>query len=468
MELVRVQLGFQNMFVVDASGHKGGLAMLWQDSMELVITGFLKNHVDSTVILDIGSPQWRFTGYYGYPERARRRESWQLLRTLSGQTVTDCGFQDFGFMGNQFTWEKSRGTPDMIEEKLDRILTTDSWLTLFEGAKACSLTCPYSDHLPLILMPVVIPMGICHRRFYFDNARIREDKCREIISNRWSWTIGQDVLDHIAVCGIDLGRWGKNYNKEYQRKIDVCKSRLEHLCMRRDDTGFVEYARTENELIFLFNQQHTYWKQRAKEHWNKDGDLNTKLLRPMSAEEVRRAVFQMHPDKSPRPDGLGSGFFKHFWDIVGNDVTMLCRNFLHTAKLPTNANDTFIVLIPKKPNPDSMKDLRPIVLCNVIYKIVSKSAFGLGRLISDNIMLAYEGHHYLKRKTQGREEVVALKIDMSKAYDRVEWQFLKGVMLRMGFHQRWIAIMMETLVSVNENLDYLNQGLRDLKESPND
>lgn len=111
----------------------------------------------------------------------------------------------------------------MIEEKLDRILTTDSWLTLFEGAKACSLTCPYNDHLPLILMPVVIPMGIRHRRFYFDNARIREDKCREIISNRWNWTIGQDVLDHIAVCGIDLGRWGKNYNKEYQRKIDVCK-----------------------------------------------------------------------------------------------------------------------------------------------------------------------------------------------------------------------------------------------------
>lgn len=87
MELVRVQLGFQNMFVVDASGHKGGLAMLWQDSMELVITGFLNNHVDSTVILDIGSPQWRFTGYYGYPERARRRESWQLLRTLSGQST---------------------------------------------------------------------------------------------------------------------------------------------------------------------------------------------------------------------------------------------------------------------------------------------------------------------------------------------------------------------------------------------
>nr|GMD77815.1 ribonuclease H [Ipomoea batatas] len=442
MEPIRVQLGFHNMFVVDACGHRGGLVMFWHESVEVEVTGYSSNHIDTVVTMDIGSPRWRFTGYYGYLERARRREAWQMLRNLAGlsslpwvimgdyndllypeekrgrhphpnwliagfsEAVADSGLQDVVFKRNQFTWEKSRGTPDMIEEKLDRILATDSWLTLFEGVKACSLTCPYSDHLPLVLTPVVLSQTTRRRRFCFDNMWIREDKCREIVTNSWSRTMSLDMLGRIEVCGADLWKWGRGYNKEFQRRVD-----------------------------------HIYWKQRAKEHWYKEGDLNSKyfhnsvrsrrrrnrisqlrrddgvlvsseddmgevmvdyftnlftashgefdevlacitsrinpldnvaLLRPVTEEEVRQAVFQMHPDKSPGPDGLGPGFFQHFWDIVGADVTMFCRSFMTSGKLPTKANDTLIVLIPKKANPDSMKDLRPIALCNVLYKVVAK------------------------------------------------------------------------------------------------
>nr|GME05062.1 uncharacterized protein LOC109162272 [Ipomoea batatas]GME15660.1 uncharacterized protein LOC109162272 [Ipomoea batatas] len=226
MEPIRARVGFQNMFVVDACGHRGGLVLLWHEAVELEVTGFSSNHIDSIVILDIGSPKWRFTGYYGYPERSRRRESWQLLRTLASlstmpwvvmgdyndlmhqgdkrgrhpqptwllngftEAIADCGLQEFEFSGNQFTWERSRGTPDMVEEKLDRIFTTDSWLSLFEGAKACSLACPYSDHVPLLLTPVVVVSGVRRRR--------------------------------IETCGSDIWRWGKTYNKEFQRQIDAC------------------------------------------------------------------------------------------------------------------------------------------------------------------------------------------------------------------------------------------------------
>lgn len=114
-------------------------------------------------------------------------------------------------------------------------------------------------------------------------------------------------------------------------------------------------------------------------------------------------------------------------------------------------NSTQIVLIPKKQKPDVMEDMRPISLCNVVYKVIAKvlanrlkpllnniivenqCVFVPGRMITDNVMLAFEAQHFLKKKRQGKEGYAALKLDMSKAYDRVEWATLKAILCRLGF-----------------------------------
>nr|KYP47762.1 Transposon TX1 uncharacterized [Cajanus cajan] len=80
----------------------------------------------------------------------------------------------------------------------------------------------------------------------------------------------------------------------------------------------------------------------------------------------------MHYDKSPGPDDLNPGFYKRFWDLLGLEVFVAGTHWLEQGEFPPQLNNTNVVLIPKTANPTSMKDLRPISLCNVIYKILSK------------------------------------------------------------------------------------------------
>ncbi|XP_074378563.1 uncharacterized protein LOC141720107 [Apium graveolens] len=199
---------------------------------------------------------------------------------------------------------------------------------------------------------------------------------------------------------------------------------------------------------------------------------NEELLRPVDDKEVKAALYNMHPDKSPGPDGMSPAFYQKFWCIVGKDVVQLVKDFFNTCRLPDKLADTNIVLVPKKKNLMAMQDLRPISLCNVVYKICSKvlanimkgvidnvisdtqSAFISGRLITDNIIISYEVMHYMKRKAQGKSRWMALKLDISKAYDRVEWNFLKAALSKLGFNIRLVNLFMECVSSARYQISH--------------
>jgi len=137
--------------------------------------------------------------------------------------------------------------------------------------------------------------------------------------------------------------------------------------------------------------------------------------------------------------------------------------FFNSCILDDKINATNIVLIPKVPNPVSVTDFRPISLCNVLYKLISKVLANrlngvLPVIISSSQSAFIPGRLIFWQPTKpctlckpecGANLNVGLKLDMSKAYNRVEWTFLEAIMWKLGFDARWIRLVMVCVRSVS-------------------
>ena len=146
----------------------------------------------------------------------------------------------------------------------------------------------------------------------------------------------------------------------------------------------------------------------------------------------------MAPLKAPGPDGMPPPFYQHYWHLIGDDVAKAVIFCLQNGHLPPELNQTYLTLIPKVKNLEKVYEFRPIAFCNVLYKLVSKvfanrlkkilphiisetqSVFQSDKAISDNILVAFETLHHMKTNKSGKNGFMAMKLDMSKAYDRVE------------------------------------------------
>lgn len=145
--------------------------------------------------------------------------------------------------------------------------------------------------------------------------------------------------------------------------------------------------------------------------------------------------------------------------MVGDGVSAMVVKILQGSSMKSSLNSTFIALKPKKCNSQFVTDYRPISLYNVISKLASKdivnrlkpcmdliisisqSTFIPRRFNTDNIIIAHELlHKHSKMKwNNGKMDI---KVDMSKAYDRVKWPYLLSTMRAMGFIEKWINLVM--------------------------
>ena len=200
-----------------------------------------------------------------------------------------------------------------------------------------------------------------------------------------------------------------------------------------------------------------------------DTDMLHMLQAPIDDNEVRSTIFNMKPLKVPGVDGLHAAFYQSQWSTVGPSVCSFIKNIFENKHIPREINRTLLVLIPKVANPLNLKMYRPISLCTVIYKTVTKlianrlqtilshvigphqTSFVPGRHIIENIVVGQEVIHSMRRKS-GRRGYMAIKMDLEKAYDRLSWSFIFDTLNETGLPLELIQVTIECITTAQMNV----------------
>uniref|UniRef100_A0A803PJF5 Reverse transcriptase n=1 Tax=Cannabis sativa TaxID=3483 RepID=A0A803PJF5_CANSA len=373
--------------------------------------------------------------------RRYNRNEGELLNNFLFET----GGVDLGCDGGCFTWQNSRVACNRVRKRLDRAIADANWCMDFSRARVSSFPILGSDHAPIVL------------NVWGDHAKLKYPfRFLEV------WTTKARIAEEVIESRLVVKQAGPIQNEPI------------------NDYNIMKEAEIQLEILSTEENMNRIWKQKSREGWLRFGDDNTKFFhkstlirrrrnfmgcvnddtgewvrdrtdigkmdndeigRVPSAEEVRDTVFKMHPLKAPGPDG-------------------------YPGILDKEVNRTFICLIPKGPNATKFELFWPISLCNFGYKIISRIitdrlkgvidplvspfqfAFLPGRSIAECSIVAQEVLHTIKHK-KGKGGLMAIKTDMSKAYDRLEWSFLLRVLRANGFSSLVCNLIMQCVTTIN-------------------
>ncbi|GJV19061.1 hypothetical protein Tco_1368081 [Tanacetum coccineum] len=426
-----------------------------------------------------------------------------------------------------------------IRKFKDCVETMEVMDDCFLGAHAIFKPYRISDHSPSVLSIPSIGK-VKPKPFKFFNVVILDKRFKDVVRDGWLAQVYgfhmfrvvkklKGLKKPIRKLMYDKGNLHANVVR-LREDLDKVQTALD------SDPSNVSIREMEAAAVVAFNDalliEEKFLKQKEKITWLKEGDSNTayfykmvkslvsrsridvvtdangpgitsafntnklfptrlndiealNMVRDISSQEVKSAMFSMGSDKSPGLDGFTAAFFKDTWEIIGSDVTKVICEFFTNGRLLKELNHTIIALIPKVNAPARVNDYRPISCCNVIFKCISKiianrlkdslkrlvrpnqSAFVPGRCISDNILLIQEiMHNYHLDRGAPR---CAFKVDIQKAYDTVDWEFLRVALIGFGFHDRMISWIMKCVtttsfsISINGSLHGYFKGKRGLR-----
>ncbi|CAL1404640.1 unnamed protein product [Linum trigynum] len=197
-----------------------------------------------------------------------------------------------------------------------------------------------------------------------------------------------------------------------------------------------------------------------------DASRMSRLASTPSVEEIRGIIKNMGSLKSPGKDGFHAIFYKRCWNTIQVELRELIDSCFHNPEKIRYCNATLLTLLPKVDSPSNITQFRPIGLCNVSYKIVAKcladrlkllmadlvdenqTSFVPKRHITSNIIILQEIIHSMNQK-KGEKGLMVLKVDLAKAYDRINWSFLKSTLEAAGFPQDFISLVMACVTTAS-------------------
>ncbi|XP_062114805.1 uncharacterized protein LOC133827158 [Humulus lupulus] len=340
-------------------------------------------------------------------------------------------------MGPVFTWSNNQEDGHRIYSKLDRIFCNEPWMNKFPSTTAFSQREVISDHSSLLIKPVEIrKLGIQPFRYF--NMWASHHRFREIVLESWSKPICSrgDSLSRLAQKLTRLKHVLKRFN---WRIVGDVGCQFEHSKSLFQQVQNALYADPNNDSLILAEREALKKRKSANRivsYLSDDGTIvddydKLDLIKPFTAHDVKLALSSIHPVKSPGPDGYGAGFFKVLWKEISREVDQ----------------------------PATATDFRPIACYTTIYKCISKmlctrlatilpsliksnqGAFIKHRSLAYNVLIFQDLIKGYNRKNSSPR--CAMKIDLSKAYDSIDWDFLENLLKDLCFPSkfiRWIMI----------------------------
>ncbi|XP_050281711.1 uncharacterized protein LOC126722610 [Quercus robur] len=357
------------------------------------------------------------------------------------EVLERCSLVDLGFIGYPFTWNNKRPGLANTRQRLEHAVATEDWKEKYPECIVTHLHSHALDHFPIVLQtkPTRNLNTRSTRSFWFEESWLLWEDCDVVVQEAWNKGEGirsglSRIKDRIACCGLELHAWGSSKIHPDTEKIMALQRKAETLgigvCTQENKVEFLEVSK---ELDDLLHKQEIFWAQHSRDFWLKHGDRNTKFFHSKALQRQRRNFIK----------GIRNS--DNVWvEEVGEVADVALSYFENMFKAgDSDRVEECLVAVQHKVDPNmqeiSSRDYSVEEIKTVVFQMGSTKAHGPdGRLIIDNVLLAYESLHTMHCSKKGKTCSLELKLDISKAYDRVEWTFLKGIMEKMGFLKRWI------------------------------
>ncbi|XP_010436306.1 PREDICTED: uncharacterized protein LOC104720031 [Camelina sativa] len=413
-----------------------------------------------------------------------------------------CDMVELPSQGNSFMWAGRRGE-HWMQCRLDRAFGNTEFIKQFPASNQGFMDLRGSDHRP-VLIKLLSSQDSYRGQFRFDKRFLFKEEVKTIIHTTWNRNRSDSyisVAERLRNCREALSSWKKKNSLNSHDKITLLEVALEKVQSQVWPRLQTVHA-LKKDLAKAYRDEEIFWKQKSRKKWFRCGNRNTKFFHASVKENRQRKRIEKFKDvngnfqvSEAAKGEVDAAYFQNLFtssnpvrfdqwfdsleprvsgemndNLIAKVTAQEIKETLFSINpvkapgadgcMPVEWNYTHLCLIPKTLHPSEMGNLIPISLCSVLYKIISKvmvkrmkpflpeivsesqSAFVPERLITDNILVAHELIHSLKVHLQMSSEFMVVKTDMSKAYDRVEWSYLRSLMLALGFHIKWVNWIM--------------------------